>query len=109
LFINDLSAGELPKAFDPVFQVSRYGERLAARDTQLDNLYRHPKGEPSLAPKFLETISRTILKKRNPSVVAVNRVPLRPVNMLGALRCHKACKPLIAMTSRNRHGAGGFL
>ena len=91
LFINDLSA-VITQGVDPYFEVSRYGERLAAANPSFDDLYNTLMGEPSFSSEILEQLVEQYLEETQPSVVALT-VPF-PGNMLGALRIAQTCKDI---------------
>ena len=91
LFINDLSA-VITQGVDPYFEVSRYGERLAAANPSFDNLYDTLIGEPSFSSEILEQLVEQYLEETQPSVVALT-VPF-PGNVLGALRIAQTCKAI---------------
>ncbi len=91
LFINDLSA-VITQGVDPYFEVSRYGERLAAANPSFDNLYDTLMGEPSFSSEILEQLVEMYLEETQPIVVALT-VPF-PGNMLGALRIAQTCKAI---------------
>ncbi|SBS25916.1 Radical SAM superfamily protein [Marinomonas spartinae] len=91
LFINDLSA-VITQGVDPYFEVSRYGERLAAANPSFDDLYNTLMGEPSFSSEILEQLVDQYLEEAQPSVVALT-VPF-PGNMLGALRIAQTCKEI---------------
>ncbi|TDO98055.1 B12-binding domain-containing radical SAM protein [Marinomonas balearica] len=91
LFINDLSA-VITQGVDPYFEVSRYGERLAAANPRFDDLYDILMGEPSFSSEILEQLVECYLEETQPSVVALT-VPF-PGNVLGALRIAQTCKAI---------------
>jgi len=91
LFINDLSA-VITQGVDPYFEVSRYGERLAAANPSFDDLYNTLMDEPSFSSEILEQLVEQYLEEAQPSVVALT-VPF-PGNMLGALRIAQTCKDI---------------
>ncbi|WP_219701555.1 B12-binding domain-containing radical SAM protein [Marinomonas lutimaris] len=91
LFINDLSA-VITQGVDPYFEVSRYGERLAAANPSFDDLYNTLMGEPSFSSEILEQLVEQYMEETQPSVVALT-VPF-PGNMLGALRIAQTCKAI---------------
>ncbi len=91
LFINDLSA-VITQGVDPYFEVSRYGERLAAANPSFDSLYETLMGESSFSSEILEQLVELYLEETQPSVVALT-VPF-PGNMLGALRIAQTCKEI---------------
>ncbi|MEP0071844.1 MAG: radical SAM protein [Marinomonas sp.] len=91
LFINDLSA-VITQGVDPYFEVSRYGERLAAANPSFDDLYNTLMDEPSFSSEILEQLVEVYLEETQPSVVALT-VPF-PGNVLGALRIAQTCKAI---------------
>lgn len=91
LFINDLSS-VITQGVDPYFEVSRYGERLAAANPTFDDLYDTLMSEPSFSSEILEQLVEVYLEETQPSVVALT-VPF-PGNMLGALRIAQTCKAI---------------
>ncbi|MFG1491716.1 cobalamin B12-binding domain-containing protein, partial [Oceanospirillum sp. HFRX-1_2] len=91
LFINDLSA-VITQGVDPYFEVSRYGERLAAANPSFDDLYDTLMSEPTFSSEILEQLVELYLEETQPSVVALT-VPF-PGNMLGALRIAQTCKEI---------------
>lgn len=91
LFINDLSA-VITQGVDPCFEVSRYGERLAAANPRFDDLYNTLMDEPSFSSEILEQLVELYLEETQPSVVALT-VPF-PGNVLGALRIAQTCKAI---------------
>ncbi|RDL45274.1 radical SAM protein [Marinomonas piezotolerans] len=91
LFINDLSA-VITQGVDPYFEVSRYGERLAAANPSFDDLYNTLMSESTFSSEILEQLVEVYLEETQPSVVALT-VPF-PGNMLGALRIAQTCKDI---------------
>lgn len=91
LFINDLSA-VITQGADPYFEVSRYGERLAAANPSFDDLYETLMAESTFSSEILEQLVELYLEETQPSVIALT-VPF-PGNMLGALRIAQTCKSI---------------
>lgn len=91
LFINDLSA-VITQGVDPYFEVSRYGERLAAANPSFDDLYETLMAESTFSSEILEQLVELYLEETQPSVIALT-VPF-PGNMLGALRIAQTCKSI---------------
>ncbi|MAC47038.1 MAG: radical SAM protein [Oceanospirillum sp.] len=91
LFVNDLSA-VITQGVDPYFEVSRYGERLAAANPYFDDLYNTLSAGPSFTSEVLEQLIEQYLEEENPDVVGLT-VPF-PGNMLGALRIAETCRQL---------------
>lgn len=91
LFINDLSS-VITQGVDPYFEVSRYGERLAAANPSFDDLYNTLMSEPTFSSEILEQLVEVYLEETQPSVIALT-VPF-PGNMLGALHIAQTCKEI---------------
>ncbi len=91
LYINDLSS-VITQGVDPYFEVSRYGEQLAAANPSFDDLYQTLMAEPSFSSEILEQLVEHYLEDTQPSVIALT-VPF-PGNMLGALRIAQTCKAI---------------
>jgi len=91
LFIDDLSA-VIKQGVDPHFEVSRYGERLAASNPSFDDLYQQLQQPPLYTDKIIEALVTDYLTKENPSIVGLT-VPF-PGNMLGALKIAQCCKKI---------------
>ncbi len=89
LFINDLSA-VITQGVDPYFEVSRYGERLAAANPYFDDLYDTLMAGHSFSSEVLEQLVEQYLEEEKPDVVGLT-VPF-PGNMLGALRIAETCR-----------------
>ena len=89
LFIDDLSA-VIKQGVDPNFEVSRYGERLAASNPLFDDLY-HQLNQPAIyTDDLISSLISRYLTQENPTVVGLT-VPF-PGNMLGALKIAQCCK-----------------
>lgn len=89
LFIDDLVA-VIHDGVDPNFEVSKYGERLAASNPSFDDLYETLHGEISFTEEHIRSLLDGYLVKESPDVVGIT-VPF-PGNMLGALQIAKYCK-----------------
>ena len=83
LYIDDL-ADVIREVIDPRFELSRYGEKLAASAPSFDPLRHAVEGEPTLVDRYLDQITRDILGCHTPDVVGLT-VPF-PGNVYGALR-----------------------
>jgi hypothetical protein len=91
LFINDLCA-IIKEGVDPHFEVSRYGEKLAASNPSFDDLY-HQLQQPSLyTDQIIESLVSYYLVEELPDVIGIT-VPF-PGNMLGALKIAQCCKKI---------------
>jgi hypothetical protein len=91
LFIDDLSA-VIKQGVDPNFEVSRYGERLAASNPSFDDLYHQLQQPPLYTDKLILSLINDYLTQENPTIVGLT-VPF-PGNMLGALKIAKCCKTI---------------
>ena len=83
LFIDDICA-VIQQGVDPNFEVSRYGEKLAASNPSFDDLYHQLFQQPVYTDRIIESLVANYLLKENPSVIGLT-VPF-PGNMLGALK-----------------------
>ncbi len=91
LFIDDISA-VIKQGVDPNFEVSRYGERLAASNHSFDDLYYQLQQPPIYTDKLILSLINDYLTQENPTIVGLT-VPF-PGNMLGALKIAKCCKTI---------------
>lgn len=89
LFINDIST-VIKEGVDPNFEVSRYGEKLAASNSSFDDLYNQLYQAPLYTDEIIESLVNLYLVEEKPTVVGLT-VPF-PGNMLGALKIAKCCK-----------------
>ncbi len=102
LFLDDL-VDVIRDGVDPHFEISRYGERLAASNPSFDDLYNTLQGEISFTEKGLQHLLEQYLQDENPDVIGIT-VPF-PGNMLGALQVAKHCRN-IAPTIKILLGGG---
>ncbi|MEB8434286.1 radical SAM protein [Cocleimonas sp. KMM 6892] len=91
LYIDDLVA-VIHDGVDPNFEVSRYGERLAASNPSFDDLYETLHGNISFTEEHIRSLMDDYLAQESPDVVGIT-VPF-PGNMLGALQIAKYCKEI---------------
>ncbi|RTZ65936.1 MAG: radical SAM protein [Aquificaceae bacterium] len=92
LFIDDL-VDVIHDGVDPHFEISRYGERLAASNPSFDDLYNTLNGDtPRYTEKGLQHLLEQYLRDESPDVVGIT-VPF-PGNMLGALQVAKHCRAI---------------
>ena len=90
LFINDIAA-VIKEGVDPLFEVSRYAERLAASNPQFDDLYSVLNApEVSYTEAIISRLIKQYITVEQPDVIGFS-VPF-PGNMLGALQAAKYCK-----------------
>lgn len=95
LFVDDLS-DIIREGVDEHFQLSRYGEKLAASTPTFDDLERALKAKPTVIEELLNEVTRDLLTTHNPDVLGLT-VPF-PGNVLGALRMAKATRHLLPQT-----------
>lgn len=89
LFIDDL-VQVISQGVDINFEISRYGESLAASNPSFDGLYEALHGEVGLVETTLHSLVSKHLKEEKPDVLGIT-IPF-PGNMLGALQIAKACR-----------------
>ncbi|MGB1311713.1 MAG: B12-binding domain-containing radical SAM protein, partial [Leucothrix sp.] len=89
LFIDDL-AQVISQGVDVNFEISRYGESLAASNPSFDGLYETLQGDVGLVESSLSALLHKHLDAEKPDVLGIT-VPF-PGNMLGALQMAKACR-----------------
>lgn len=89
LCIDDL-ADVIREGVDEQFQLSRYGEKLAASVPTFDQLERELRAKPTLVAEILGEITKELLDRYEPQVLALT-VPF-PGNVLGALRVAQAAR-----------------
>ncbi len=96
LFIDDL-ADAIREGIDPRFELSRYGEKLAASQPTFDPLQEAlEEVAPTLVDRALEEITREMLAKHRPDVVGLT-VPF-PGNVYGAFRMAREIKRVAPIT-----------
>jgi radical SAM superfamily enzyme YgiQ (UPF0313 family) len=89
LFVDDL-ADVIREGIDPRFDLSRYGESLAASAASFDALAGALAGEPTLVDVMLDDLTREWVRAQSPDLVGLS-VPF-PGNLYGALRIARAVK-----------------
>ncbi|MEO6775361.1 MAG: radical SAM protein [Kofleriaceae bacterium] len=89
LYIDDL-ADVVRDGIQPHFELSRYGERLAASAATFDALHDELAGEPTIVDSTLDEIARELIAEHRPDVVGLT-VPF-PGNVYGAFRIARAIK-----------------
>ena len=89
LFIDDL-ADVIRDGIDPRFELSRYGEKLAASAPTFCALADALDGEPTRVDQTLDELTREWLSRQQPDVVGIT-VPF-PGNLYGALRIGRVIK-----------------
>lgn len=92
LLVDDL-ADLIGEAIDPKFQLSRYGEKLAASQPTYDPLREaldHADRAPTLVDEMLGEITRELLDRHAPAVLCLT-VPF-PGNVYGALRMARVAR-----------------
>lgn len=91
LFINDLAA-VIKDGVEPLYEVSRYGERLAASNPSFDDLYSYLNGPQNLVREQIHQLLKRYLDDEQPDVLGLT-VPF-PGNMLAALQIADSCRQL---------------
>jgi radical SAM superfamily enzyme YgiQ (UPF0313 family) len=104
LYVDDL-ADVIREGVDPRFELSRYGERLAASAPTFDPLAEALAGEPTLVDQTLDDLTRELVARHRPELVGLT-APF-PGNVYGAFRIARAIKA-IAPATRIVLG-GGFV
>jgi radical SAM superfamily enzyme YgiQ (UPF0313 family) len=89
LYIDDL-ADVIHDGIDPHFELSRYGERLAASATSFDPLAEALGGPPTLVGHLLDELTAELVATHRPDVVGLS-VPF-PGNVYGAFRMAQAIR-----------------
>lgn len=91
LFVDDL-ADVIREGVDPAFELSRYGEKLAASAPTFDPIADTLAGEPTLVDLTLDEITTELLQKHQPDVLGLT-VPF-PGNVYGAFRIARKAKSM---------------
>ncbi len=91
LFIDDL-VDIIHDGVDPYFEISRYGEKLAASNPSFDDLYAVLQNELTFSEQGIRQLLDRYLADEAPDLVAIT-VPF-PGNMLGALQIGKYLKEI---------------
>jgi hypothetical protein len=89
LYIDDL-ADVIRDGIQPHFELSRYGEHLAASAATFDALHEALEGEPTLVDTALDDVARELCAAHHPELVGLT-VPF-PGNVYGAFRIARAIK-----------------
>ncbi|MDB4970166.1 MAG: radical protein [Myxococcales bacterium] len=89
LYVDDL-ADAIRDGIDPRFELSRYGERLAASAPTFDLLRDALEGPPTLVDTLLDELTRELAARHRPDLVGLT-VPF-PGNVYGAFRIARAWK-----------------
>lgn len=95
LYIDDL-ADVIKGGIDPRFELSRYGERLAASAPSFTPLRENLEAEPTLVDRYLDTITERLLTEHQPDLLGLT-VPF-PGNVYGALRMARVARRLSPKT-----------
>ena len=91
LYIDDL-ADAIRDGIDPRFELSKYGEKLAASAPSFDPLAAALAGPRTLVDEMLDEITAELMEKHRPDVVGLS-VPF-PGNVYGAFRIAQVAKHL---------------
>ena len=104
LFIDDL-ADVVREGIQPLFELSRYGEHLAASAPSFDRLNEALEAPPTLVDAALDDIARALCAEHRPDLVGLT-APF-PGNVYGAFRIARAIRA-VAPATRIVLG-GGFV
>jgi radical SAM superfamily enzyme YgiQ (UPF0313 family) len=104
LYIDDL-ADVVRDGIQPHFELSRYGERLAASAASFDGLRDALEGQPTLLDAVLDDIARDLCAQHRPDLVGLT-APF-PGNVYGAFRIARAIRA--AWPSTRIVLGGGFV
>jgi len=89
LFVDDL-ADVWRLGIDPHFELAKYAERLASSAATFDPMHEALTGEATLVDETLDELSRELLAKQTPDIVAIT-APF-PGNVYGAFRMARAIR-----------------
>lgn len=93
LFLDDL-ADVVRDAIDPRFELSKYGEKLAASEPTFDALAKDLENAyPTLVDRMLDELTEQTLRETRPDIVALT-APF-PGNVYGAFRIAKKTRELL--------------
>ena len=95
LYIDDV-ADAIRDGIQPEFELSRYGERLAASAPSFDPLRDALEGEPTLIDEMLDELAAELCARHRPDVVGLT-APF-PGNLYGAFRIARAIKAVAPAT-----------
>lgn len=95
LYIDDL-ADVIRDGIEPDFELSRYGERLAASAPSFDPLHDALEGEPTIIDELLDNLTQELFEQHEPDVVGLT-APF-PGNVYGAFRIARKVKALAPHT-----------
>ncbi len=101
LFVDDI-ADAIKDGIDPHFELSRYGEKLAASAATFDGLHAALAAPPTLVDDELAAITRALVEQHRPELVGLT-VPF-PGNVYGAFRMARTIR---AASPRTRIALGG--
>ena len=96
LYIDDI-ADAIRDGIEPTFELSRYGERLAASAATFDPLHESLEGDPTLIDELLDEIALELHGRYRPDVVGLT-APF-PGNVYGAFRIARAIKAVSPTTT----------
>lgn len=91
LFLDDLAAA-VKNGVDPHFELSRYGEKLAASNPSFDDLYHSVKDNLSLIDEIIEALTEEYIEEEKPDAVAIT-LPF-PGNVYSGLKIAQKIKEI---------------
>ncbi len=95
LYIDDL-ADVIREGVDARFELSRYGEKLAASQPSFDPLEAALRAAPTLVDEILDEITRELIARHRPDVVGMS-APF-PGNVYGAFRMARTIREIAPET-----------
>jgi radical SAM superfamily enzyme YgiQ (UPF0313 family) len=95
LMIDDV-ADTIREGIDLRFELSKYGEKLAASAPSFDPLHEALMADPTLVDEFLDEITRELIEQHRPDVVGIT-TPF-PGNVYGAFRMAREIKRVAPAT-----------
>ncbi len=104
LYVDDV-ADVVREGIDPRFELSRYGEKLAASAPTFDPLQQALDAEPTFVDETLDDIAAALVARHRPDLLGLT-APF-PGNVYGAFRIARAVKA-VSPTTRIALG-GGFV
>jgi hypothetical protein len=96
LMIDDL-ADVIRLGIDPRFELSRYGEKLAASAPTFDPLLEALQAEPTFVDQTLDEITRELIERERPDIVGLT-APF-PGNVYGAFRIAQTVRKVSPQTT----------
>jgi radical SAM superfamily enzyme YgiQ (UPF0313 family) len=106
LYVDDI-ADAIRDGVDARFELSRYGERLAASAPSFDELHQALEGPPTLVDRLLDEITGELYERHRPELVGLT-VPF-PGNVYGGLRIARALRRMEGAANCRIVMGGGYV